>query len=75
VRPDARPELRHELRVGAELGIGALGQLPEVGRSIPYPFVYYAVDLLCEVEGSGEEIEGLLSLHGWVVGCEEVLRA
>src|SRR5215216_1231052 len=75
VRPDARPELHHGLRVGAELRVGAPGQLPEIGGSAFQPFAHHAVYLFCEVEGTVEEVEGFLSLHGRIVGGEEVLRA
>src|SRR5829696_1573712 len=75
VRPDAGPEFVTELRVGAEPRYGALGQLPEVGGSALYPFAHHAVQLLREHQGAVEEVECFLSLHGRVVGGEEVLRA
>src|SRR5215217_2313435 len=75
VRPDARREFMAELRVRAELRVGAPGQLPEVGGPVLEALAHHAVDALGELEGEVEEVEGGLSLHGRVVGCEEVFRA
>src|SRR3712207_2482019 len=75
VRPDARAELVHGLRVGDELRVGAPGQLPEVDGPVDQLLAHHAVDPPGEVEGAVEEVEGFVSLHGRVVGGQEVLGA
>src|SRR5215210_1705214 len=72
VRPDAGPELGHKLGVGAEPPVGVLRKLPKVGGPVFQPFADDAVDLPGEVEGALQEVQGLLALHGWVVGGQEV---
>src|SRR5215217_3475968 len=50
VRPDARREFMTELRVRAELRVGAPGQLPEVGGPVLEALAHHAVDALGELE-------------------------
>src|SRR3712207_1292569 len=73
VRPDSRPEFMTELGIRTELCDGLSGQLPEIGGSALQSLTHHAVELLREVQGAVEEGEGLFSLHGRVVGGEEVL--
>src|SRR5829696_2918191 len=74
VRPDACPELGHELGVGAEPCVGVFCKLPEVGDPVFQPFADHAVDLPREVEGAVEEVQNSLALHRRVVGRQEVTR-